>query len=99
MKKTKQLVLVGDTAFAEVAYEYFTHDSPYRVSAFSVEAKYRNKHELLGLPVVPFEALDKEFPPDRHELFVAVVYTQMNRLRPRLSQAARPRGYRLASYF
>jgi sugar O-acyltransferase (sialic acid O-acetyltransferase NeuD family) len=31
-------------------------------------------------------------------VFVAAVYTQMNRLRTRLSQAARAKGYRLASY-
>jgi sugar O-acyltransferase (sialic acid O-acetyltransferase NeuD family) len=98
MEKSKQLVVVGDTAFAEVAYEYFTHDSPYRVAAFSVEQQYRGKSSLFGLPVVPFETLDQEFPPQHHEVFVAVVYTQLNRLRARLSQAARSRGYRLASY-
>ncbi len=32
----KNLVIVGDSAFAEVAYEYFTHDSPYTVVAFAV---------------------------------------------------------------
>jgi sugar O-acyltransferase (sialic acid O-acetyltransferase NeuD family) len=98
MEKSKNLVVVGDTAFAEVAYEYFTHDSPYRVTAFSVEEKYLTRAELFGLPVVPFEALATRFPPDDHEVFVAVVYTQMNRLRTRLSQSARERGYRLASY-
>ena len=98
MEKSKNLVVVGDTAFAEVAYEYFTHDSPYRVTAFSVEEKYLTRAELFGLPVVPFEALETRFPPDNHEVFVAVVYTQMNRLRTRLSQSARERGYRLASY-
>jgi sugar O-acyltransferase (sialic acid O-acetyltransferase NeuD family) len=98
VEKSKQLVVVGDTAFAEVAYELFTHDSPYRVRAFSVEEKYLTRRELFGLPVVPFESLEREFPKEHHEVFVAVVYTQMNRLRARLSRAARDRGYRLASY-
>jgi sugar O-acyltransferase (sialic acid O-acetyltransferase NeuD family) len=98
MEKTKQLVVVGGTAFAEIAYEYFSHDSSYQVKAFSVEEKYRNRSELFGLPVVPFETLDKEFAPEPHEVFVAVTYTQMNRLRTRLSQTARERGFRLASY-
>jgi sugar O-acyltransferase (sialic acid O-acetyltransferase NeuD family) len=98
MEKTRNVIVVGDTAFAEIAYEYFTHDSPYRVSAFSVEEKYLAKSILFGLPVVPFEILDREFPPEQHEVFVAVVYTQMNRLRTRLSQDARAKGYRLASY-
>ena len=29
MVKSRKLVIIGDTAFAEIAYEYFTHDSPY----------------------------------------------------------------------
>ena len=32
MTKTEKLVIVGNTAFAEIAYEYFTHDSPYEES-------------------------------------------------------------------
>jgi sugar O-acyltransferase (sialic acid O-acetyltransferase NeuD family) len=99
VEKSKKLVVVGDTAFAEVAYELFTHDSPYRVNAFSVEEKYLTRGELFGLPVVPFEELEREFPLEHYEVFVAVVYTQMNRLRTRLSRAARDRGYRLASYY
>jgi sugar O-acyltransferase (sialic acid O-acetyltransferase NeuD family) len=98
MDKSKQLVIVGDTAFAEIAYEYFASDSSYEPIAFSVEDRYRAKTSLFGLPVVPFESLEKEYPPERCELFVAVVYTQMNRLRSRLSQTARDKGYRLASY-
>ena len=97
-KSGAKLVIVGDGEFAEIAYEYFTHDSPYTVAAFAVERPYLTKSELFGLPVVPFETLDKEFSPDRHEVFVAVVYTQMNRLRARLSESARDRGCRLASY-
>ncbi len=99
MEKAKQLVVVGDTAFAEIACEYFTHDSPYRVAAFSVEEKYLTRPTVLGLPVVPFESLETQFPPAQYDVFVAIVYTQMNRLRARLSQTARDRGYRLASYY
>jgi sugar O-acyltransferase (sialic acid O-acetyltransferase NeuD family) len=98
MDKQKDLVLVGDSAFAEVAYEYFTHDSPYRVAGFSVERAYRKRERLFGLPVVPFEEVQTHFDPAHHDLFVAVVYTQMNRLRARLCQEAKAKGYALASY-
>ena len=60
MVKTKKLVLVGDSAFAEVAYEYFTHDSEYEVVAFSVEREYLRREELFAVPVVPFEDLTEE---------------------------------------
>jgi sugar O-acyltransferase (sialic acid O-acetyltransferase NeuD family) len=93
-----KLVIVGDSLFAEIAYEYFTHDSPYEPVAFAVESEYRKRDELFGLPVVDFETLDETHPPDEHSVYVALVYTQLNRLRARLAAAAKERGYPLASY-
>lgn len=94
----KKLVIVGDSAFAEIAREYFDVDTDYQVVAFAVEAAYLKQDALHGLPVVPFEQLQALYPPDEHEVFVAVVYTQLNRLRARLARVAREQGYRLASY-
>ena len=36
MNSTNKLLIVGDGAFAEVAYEYFTEDSEYEVVGFAV---------------------------------------------------------------
>ena len=33
----RKIVIVGDGEFAEIACEYFTHDSPHEVVAFAVE--------------------------------------------------------------
>ena len=91
-------MLIGDSAFAEVAYEYFTHDSPYRVVGFSVEKAYLKQSTLHGLPVVALEELEAAFAPATHSVFVAVTYTQLNRLRTRLYQNIKARGYTPASY-
>lgn len=37
MEKDRKLIISGDRAFAEIAFEYFTYDSNYEVDAFSVE--------------------------------------------------------------
>ena len=55
--KDRKLILLGDSAFAEVAFEYFTHDSPYEVVAFAVEREYLKRTELFGRPVVALEDL------------------------------------------
>jgi len=98
MEKTRKLIIGGDTAFAEIAYEYFTHDSDYEVVAFSVERDYLKQESLFGLPVVPFETLAEHFDPAAHSVYVASVYTQLNRLRTRLSAEAKAKGFALASY-
>ncbi|MGG7607515.1 acetyltransferase [Massilia sp. BKSP1R2A-1] len=94
----KKLVIVGDSAFAEIAREYFDVDTDYQVVAFAVEQAWLKHEQLQGLPVVAFEQLHTLYPPQEHEVFVAVVYTQLNRLRTRLAGEAKARGYRLASY-
>ena len=94
----KKLILLGDGLFAEIAHEYFTHDSDYDVVAFSVEAEYLKQDEYLGLPVVPFEELEQHYGTGDHSVYAALVYTQVNRLRTRLANAAQAKGYALASY-
>lgn len=94
----RDLIIIGDSAFAEIAYEYFTHDSAFRVVAFSVEGEFMTRESLFGLPVVAFEDLETHFDPASHHFYAALVYNQMNRLRTRLYQAAKAKGYRPASY-
>jgi sugar O-acyltransferase (sialic acid O-acetyltransferase NeuD family) len=96
--KHHKLVIVGNTGFAEIAYEYFTYDSEYEVVAFSVEQDFIRSEVLFGLPVVPFESLERHFPPSHHRFFVAATYTQMNGLRRRLYETAKQKGYLPASY-
>ena len=96
--KERKLVIVGDSAFAEVACEYFAADSPYEVVGFAVEEAYRKRDELLGRPVVALETLARSHPCETHDVYVAIVYTQLNRLRTRLMNVAKASGYRLASY-
>lgn len=97
-KQPTKLIIVGDSAFAEVAYEYFTVDSPYEVVAFAVESEYLKSNELFGLPVVALEKLGKQYPANEHSFYVATVYTQLNRLRTRLLKQMETLGYSPASY-
>jgi sugar O-acyltransferase (sialic acid O-acetyltransferase NeuD family) len=94
----KKLILVGASAFAEVAYEYFTHDSEFEVVAFALESAYRNQEQFMGLPLVDLETVEHHFSPQTHYVYVSVVYTQINRLRARLMNLVKAKGYRLASY-
>jgi len=96
--KNKKLIIIGNTVFAEIAYEYFTHDSEFEVVAFSVEAAYLKETQLFGLPIVAFETLSSKYAPQDHYFYVAATYTQLNRLRTRLCQAAKDKGFQPASY-
>jgi sugar O-acyltransferase (sialic acid O-acetyltransferase NeuD family) len=98
MEKQRKLVLIGDSAFAEIAYEYFQHDSVYEVVSFCVEREFLKRDTLFGLPVIAFEDLPGLYTPADHSFFAANVYTQKNQLRTRLYRAAKEKGYTPASY-
>lgn len=95
---SEKIVIVGDGETAELAYEYFTHDSPHEVLAFAVEQEYKKKSEMFGLPVVAFEELEERFPPAKFKAFVAISYTKLNRVRARLFAATKAKGYQCLSY-
>ncbi len=94
----KDLIIVGESAYAEIAFDLFENGSEYRVVAFSCETAYINRESLFGRPIVPFETLEQHYSPNTHEVFVALTYMQLNYLRKRLYLAAKAKGYRLASY-
>lgn len=93
-----KLVLIGAGEMAEIAYEYFTHDSDYDVVAFCVERDYIRQPELNGKPVVAYEDLPELYPPSDYMLFVAIPSSQLNALRTRFYLNAKSRGYRFATY-
>jgi sugar O-acyltransferase (sialic acid O-acetyltransferase NeuD family) len=98
IRSKRPLVIFGNTAFAEIASEYFSQDSEYAVEAFTVHERFIKEKELLGRPVVPFEGIVESHPPRGYDLFVAMTYHQQNRLRTGIYQQAKQIGYTLASY-
>ena len=98
MEKRKKIVLFGDSAFAEIAFEYFTHDSEFEPVAFTVSEDYFTKNSLFGLPVIPFEKVKDHYPPSEADMHISLTYNQMNRIRTRFYDEARAMGYTLANY-
>lgn len=98
MTEGREIVVVGAGEQAEIACEYFTHDSPHEVVAFAVESEFLDREEVFGRPVVPFEEVADRYPPDRYRAFVAVSSTQLNRVRTRLFRAVKELGYTCESY-
>ena len=94
----KRLVIFGTQAFAEIAHYYYSHDSGYSVSAFTVDASHLEAATFKGLPVVAFEEVEQEFPPDECGMFVAVGIHRVNRLRAAKVAEAEAKGYHLASF-
>jgi len=94
----KDLVIFGAGDIARLADFYFTRDARRRVVAFTVDRSHLSGDSLLDRPLVAFEELGERYPPAEFDLFVALSYRSLNRLREAKYHAARARGYALASY-
>lgn len=98
MRKDTNVVLFGTGFMAEVAHFYLTKDSRYKVVAFTVDRSHLTEKEKFGLPVVPFEEVSRLYPPNKNKFFVAIGYTNQNRVRATKYFEAKKEGYELISY-
>src|ERR687884_424770 len=94
-----RIVIVGAGEQGEIAWEYFTHDSPHEVVAFAVEREYlKGDTGYEGTPMVALEDLPELYAPETHKAFVALSSHQLNRVRARLFAQVKAMGYACASY-
>ncbi len=96
--KTRRIVIFGLEDFADIAYEYFTHDSAYEVVGFTVDRDFLDREETHGLPVIPFDELEAKFAPGDTDVYVAIVYGKLNRIREEICNRVKAKGFRLGSY-
>jgi sugar O-acyltransferase (sialic acid O-acetyltransferase NeuD family) len=97
--KSKKLVIYGIGETADIAYEYFTHDSVYEIVAFTVEDEYCIGLDYFkDLPLIPFSRLRDCHDPSIYEVFVAISYTKLNRIREKYFDLIKHMGYKCASY-
>jgi len=68
------------------------------IAAFTVDRAYLKEGEMMGLPVVAFEEVQNEYPPDEYKMFIAIGYKNLNKVRTQKCLEARSKGYELATY-
>ena len=93
----KDLVIFGIGKIAEVVFYYASKECGYNVVAFCVDEQYKTGEKFQGLPVVPFESIEKNYPPADYDMFVAIGYHDLNRLRELKCNEAIGKGYTLIS--
>lgn len=93
-----QIVIFGTGEIAQLAYFYFTHDSSHEVAAFTVDSDFMETDSFCDLPVIPFDNLEENYSPSNFQMFVAISYAKINRVRAEKYAQAKSKGYSLVSY-
>ena len=95
---SKKLILFGIGDIAQIAHDYFERDTPYEIAAFCLDKDYREVDTYMDKPMVDFDNIEDKFPPAEYDMFIALSYTNMNRLRAKKFAEAEAKGYLLTSY-
>lgn len=94
----KEVIIFGPGDFGQVVYFYLMNDSKNKVVGFTAHKDKIKDGKLFNLPIVPFEEIEKEFPPDKYAMFIAIPYTDLNQVRAKIFAEAKEKGYELISY-
>ena len=93
-----KVVIFGNALTAELALYYLQNDSEHEVVAFTVDKEYIKEPTYLGLPLVPFDEVEKLYPPASFQFFAPLTERQMNRVREKVYHEAKAKGYTFISY-
>src|SRR5574343_137930 len=98
INKTKKAILFGTSGQAEVMDYLLTVDSEYEIVAFTCTSEFVNQSTIYGRPLVPFEEIEKKYPPDNYEMHIAIGYNSNNKMRKKFYDEAKVKGYKLLTY-
>ena len=94
----KNLIIFGTGEFAELAHFYFSREGRYEVVAFVLDQEFLKQDAYLGLPILPFENIQRSHPPQSTDFFVALGYSKVNTTRKSKFENTKGMGYQCASF-
>jgi sugar O-acyltransferase (sialic acid O-acetyltransferase NeuD family) len=94
-----KIIIFGIQDFAQLAHYYLVNDSEHEIVAFSVNEKYLPEAKFFcGLPIVPFENIEKTYSVLEYKFFAPMSPLRMNRVREEIYFNIKKKGYDLISY-
>lgn len=91
-------IIFGSTDTAQMANWYLKNDSKYKPIAFCVDSAYITQNTFEGLPVIAFEEIENEFPPEKNNFFAPIYATNMNKTREEITNRIKNKKYKLITY-
>jgi sugar O-acyltransferase (sialic acid O-acetyltransferase NeuD family) len=93
-----KIIIFGNRDMAELTCFYFKNDSQYQPVAFCVDGVYIKESLFCGLPVIPFEEIEKTHSSYDHKFHASLYASDMNVLRQKTSDKIERKGYQFVSY-
>jgi UDP-N-acetylbacillosamine N-acetyltransferase len=94
---SKKTIIYGNGEFARIIHQNIIESGGLDVAAFTADKKYMKGKTFRGLPLVPFEDVEKIYPPKAFTMLVVIAYSVM-RNREMVFNKAKAKGYRLENF-
>jgi len=93
----KKVIIFGNLDTAQLAYYYLTTDYNYNyeIIGFTLNREFIKETYFEGLPVIPFEDIEKTYPPKDYLLFAPIA---KNNLREKIYNEGKEKGYNFITY-
>jgi sugar O-acyltransferase (sialic acid O-acetyltransferase NeuD family) len=93
-----KVIIFGAGRGALTAYKYLRFDTTHEIVAFTVNKEHIHAQTLEGIPIVAFENLEENFDPKIYQLFAPLGFDEMNKVRQRVFENGKAKGYNFISY-
>lgn len=95
---SNKIIIVGLSNNAKLAAFYFQKETSFEVIGFAVDSAYKTSEQFYNLPVFDLENLPNTHCPKEYHAFVAVGYSNMNKVRTSLYERVKSWGYILPNF-
>lgn len=93
-----KVVIFGTGQTADIVSYYIGNDSKHEIVAYTVDGKYITEDTYNNKPVIPFEIVGEKYSPSEFKMFIAIGYSNLNKLREEKYNFAKTKGFTLISY-
>lgn len=95
LDKMKNIVIFGDTAFAEGLAKYIIFEGKHKLVAFTQDDGFCSKETVLDLPLIPLSKLKEK---TNVEILIAIGYSKMNNLRDNIYNLLKQEGFSICTW-
>ena len=94
----QKVIIFGIGKVSDVISYFLENFSDYKIIAYTVDEEYIFQNKFREKPVIPFKNLENLYIPSEYDVFVALGYQELNRLREKKCLEVKEKGYKLFSY-
>lgn len=94
----KELVIVGNSSYAQMMERYIRLSNFGRVVAYVVDEAFISEKEIEGIKVISFEQMKTEYAPENISLIMGIGYKQMSAIRKEKFEKCKNWGYMFENY-